>query len=70
LPPPARRLSLDALVAATLLLYPLYLDPETGLPCPAERLVECLANGVAPASLLSRLRRIEGKARNALRRAA
>jgi len=66
----ARRLSLDALVAATLLLYPLYLDPGTGLPCPAERLVECLANGVAPASLLSRLRRIEGKARNALRRAA
>lgn len=65
-----RRLDLDALVAATLLLYPLYLDPETGLPCPAERLVECLANAAPHVSLLSRLRRIEGKARNILRQAA
>ncbi|MBB4099287.1 beta-3-deoxy-D-manno-oct-2-ulosonic acid transferase [Sphingomonas kyeonggiensis] len=64
-----RRLDLDALVAATLLLYPLYLDPETGLPCPAERLVECLASAAPHVSFLSRLRRIEGKARNILRQA-
>ncbi|MEP9360921.1 beta-3-deoxy-D-manno-oct-2-ulosonic acid transferase [Sphingomonas sp. KR3-1] len=65
-----RRLSLDALVAAALLLYPLYLDPGTGLPCSAERLVECLAGAAPRASLLTRLRRIEGKARGVLRRAA
>jgi capsular polysaccharide export protein len=37
--------TLDELVAATLLLYPRYLDPNTGLPCPAEVLVERLAQG-------------------------
>lgn len=49
-PVPARRTarrSLDELVAATYLLYPRYLDPETGLPCPAEVLVERLA-GASP----------------------
>ena len=30
---------IDELVAATLLLYPRYLDPVTGLPCPAEIVV-------------------------------
>lgn len=45
--PPRRtaRRTLDELVAAALLLYPRYLDPETGLPCPAEVLVERLARG-------------------------
>lgn len=45
-PVPARRTArrtLDELVAAALLLYPRYLDPETGLPCPAEVLVNRLA---------------------------
>lgn len=45
-PVPARRSAkrtLDELVAAALLLYPRYLDPVTGLPCPAEMLVERLA---------------------------
>ena len=45
-PVPARRgraRSLDELVAATLLLYPRYLDPVTRLPCPAEVLVERMA---------------------------
>ncbi len=45
-PVPARRTarrSLDELVAAALLVYPRYLDPETGLPCPAEVLVERLS---------------------------
>jgi capsular polysaccharide export protein len=41
-PVPARRTAkrtLDELVAAALLLYPRYLDPKTGLPCPVEVLV-------------------------------
>ena len=41
----SRRLSLDELVAGTLLLYPRYLDPQTGLPCSAETVVERLADG-------------------------
>lgn len=40
----ARR-TLDEMVAAVLLQYPRYLDPVTGLPCPAEILVRRLAHG-------------------------
>ncbi len=40
-----RKRSLDELVAATLLLYPRYLDPVTGLPCPPEILIERLKAG-------------------------
>jgi len=32
-----RQLSLDELVAGVLILYPRYLDPVTGLPCPPRR---------------------------------
>lgn len=39
-----RRLSLEALVAGALLLYPRYIDPVTGLPCEAEFLVQRLAS--------------------------
>jgi len=39
-----RRRTLDELVAAALLLYPRYLDPETNLPCPAEVLVRRLTS--------------------------
>lgn len=35
-------LTLDELVAAALILYPRYLDPLTGLPCPPELLLERL----------------------------
>ena len=52
-PVPARRTrrrTLDELVAAALLVYPRYLDPVTGLPCPAEVLVERIAAGQARAS--------------------
>ncbi|MBL6456045.1 hypothetical protein JMJ55_11975 [Belnapia sp. T6] len=44
-PPPrrGRRLSLDALVAGALILYPRYCDPVTGLPCGPELLLERLA---------------------------
>jgi capsular polysaccharide export protein len=45
--PPRRtaRRTLDELVAAALLVYPRYLDPETSLPCSAEVLVERLTSG-------------------------
>lgn len=44
-----RRLCLDALVAAALILYPRYLDPVTLLPCPPERVVERFAHSPAVA---------------------
>jgi capsular polysaccharide export protein len=37
-----RRLSLEELVAGTLILYPRYLDPVTRLPCPPEIVIERL----------------------------
>jgi capsular polysaccharide export protein len=45
-----RKLTLDELVAGSLILYPRYQDPETGLPCPPEVLLERLANPGAWAS--------------------
>ena len=62
-PVPARRSvkrSLDELVAATLLVYPRYLDPVTGLPCPAEVVVDRLL-APAEAGPLVRLRRLQGR---------
>ena len=60
-PPPrrGRALTLDALVAAALILYPRYRDPATGLPCPPEVLLERLADtgGGAPAALAGGRRR-------------
>ncbi len=41
-PPRARRLSLDELTAAALILYPRYIDPVTRLPAPPEIVVETL----------------------------
>lgn len=68
---PARRtarLSLDALVAAVLIVYPRYLDPVTGLPCPPEVLVSRMAAvGSGSAATTNRLhwiaplRRWQGK---------
>ncbi|MBC2777433.1 capsular polysaccharide biosynthesis protein [Parasphingopyxis marina] len=43
-----RRLTLDELVAGTLLLYPRYIHPPTGLPCTAEEIVSWLSED-APA---------------------
>ena len=66
-PVPARRTrrrSLDELVAATLLLYPRYLDPLSGLPCPAEVVVDRLTRpGTSRVGALVRLRRAEGRMR-------
>lgn len=65
-PVPSRRNSrrtLDELVAAALLLYPRYLDPVTGLPCPPEILIGRLAEG-GPSdktSPLIRLRKLQGR---------
>ena len=64
-PVPARRSakrSLDELVAATLVVYPRYLDPVTGLPCPAEITVDRLCEGrTAVEGLVVKLRRMQGK---------
>jgi capsular polysaccharide export protein len=65
-PVPARRTarrSLEQLVAAVLLLYPRYLDPITGLPCPPEVLIRRLAE---PANkrrqgIVVQLRRLQGR---------
>ena len=62
------RRSLDELVAATLLVYPRYLDPITGLPCPAEVVVARLAAGNASdPGLLVGVRRLQGKVMRRLR---
>jgi capsular polysaccharide export protein len=63
-----RRLSLDELVAGTLLLYPRYIDPVTRLPCSAELLVERMARGEARISTpLITLRQWQGRLRSLLR---
>jgi capsular polysaccharide export protein len=57
-----RRVTLAQLVAATLILYPRYLDPVTGLPCPPEVLVARLGEQVRPrATLLTRARGLQGR---------
>jgi capsular polysaccharide export protein len=71
---PSRRTAtrtLDELVAAALLLYPRYLDPETGMPCSAETLIERLGSGAPLLDRRSRaviaVRRATGKLSKALR---
>ena len=62
-----RTCTLDALVAATLLLYPRYLDPVTGLPCPPEVLIERLKSGTRRKNtILVMLRRTQGGLRRLL----
>jgi capsular polysaccharide export protein len=46
-----RRLTLDELVAGSLILYPRYQDPVTGLPCAPEVLLERLAHPGAWAAI-------------------
>jgi len=69
-PVPARRTrrrTLDELVAATLILYPRYLDPVTRLPCGPETLVERIAAGEATIrSPLIRLRAMQGRVKRLL----
>jgi capsular polysaccharide export protein len=74
-PVPARRTarrSLDELVAAALLLYPRYLDPQTGLPCPAEVLVQRLSATTPPAlapgaAMVVGARQLQGQVRSTLK---
>lgn len=62
----AARRTLDDLVAATLLLYPRYLDPVTGLPCPPEILVRRLSEGVGrKGGPVIQLRRLQGRVNRA-----
>ncbi len=66
-----RQLTIDALVAAALILYPRYLDPVTGLPCGPEVMVERLANGsTPPVTWLIRVRAMQGKLRRFMTLAA
>lgn len=51
----SRELSLDALVAGTLILYPRYIHPPTRLPCTPEEIVDWLSTD-APAPGHKRLR--------------
>jgi capsular polysaccharide export protein len=64
-----RRLTLDELVAGVLILYPRYLDPVTGLPCPPEVLVKRMATDTARNRLgwIAPLRRWQGRLMAALR---
>ena len=65
-PPPrrGRRLTLEELSAGALLLYPRYLDPVTELPCPAEVLLDRMADRtIWHETGLMRLRRLQGRAR-------
>lgn len=70
-PVPTRRTArrtLDELVAATLLLYPRYLDPVTGLPCPAEVVVGRLSGDAARENgVLVSLRRLQGRLARSVR---
>jgi capsular polysaccharide export protein len=68
---PARRTArrtLDELVVATLLVYPRYLDPKTGLPCPPEILIERITSATASDNrgVLVGLRRLQGRLKRIL----
>jgi capsular polysaccharide export protein len=71
-PIPDRRMArrtLDELVAAALLLYPRYLDPATGLPCPPEILVRRLSEGDSQRNgPMVMLRRLQGRVNRAASR--
>ena len=72
-PVPSRRTahrSLDELVAATLLIYPRYLDPVTRLPCPPEVLINRLASGGMDTSsgIVVTFRRLQGRLNRAMSR--
>ena len=57
-----RRLTLDMLVAGVLILYPRYLDPRHGLPCPPEVFITSIVSTLGRPTWLTRLRRAQGRA--------
>ena len=68
----ARR-TVDELVAAALIVYPRYVDPRSGLPCPPEVLVNRLAEGPAAtiqSSPLVWMRRLQGRTKRRLAKLA
>ncbi len=60
-----RKLSLQELVAGALILYPIYLDPLTRLPCPPEVLAMRLAQAAPRPTLINYVRRLQGRLRGA-----
>lgn len=59
-----RRLNLSQLIAGVLLIYPLYLDPVTNLPCTPETLIRRLSGQARPQDTwLTRLRHLQGRLR-------
>lgn len=58
-----RQRTLAELVAAVLIVYPRYLDPVTGLPCPPEVLISRMTDGTDHNRLswVTRLRKLQGK---------
>ncbi|MFT9121419.1 MAG: capsular biosynthesis protein [Zymomonas mobilis subsp. pomaceae] len=57
-----RCLTLTELAAVTLILYPRYLDPVTGMPCSPEILIERLIKTPkAKMTLVTRLRQLQGR---------
>lgn len=72
-PVPGRRTarrSIEELIAAAYIIYPRYLDPVTGLPCPVEVLVERLVATPPRLNLKARalvaFRQVSGRARRLL----
>lgn len=69
LPRRTRKLTIDQLIAATLLLYPRYVDPLTHLPCGPEILIERFGRpDLWRPSPLMQVRRLQGIARKAVSR--
>lgn len=58
-----RRLARAELVAAVLIVYPRYLDPVTGLPCPPEVLIARMASGAATNRLawVTKMKQVQGR---------
>ncbi|QHI95141.1 hypothetical protein GT348_01525 [Aristophania vespae] len=67
LPRRGRTLSLAELVAITLILYPLYAEPRSGLPCSPEQLIDYLGNPTLwRPSFVMRLRYAQGRLRRCI----
>ena len=70
-PVPTRRYakrSIEELVAATLLIYPRYIDPVSGLPCPAEIIVSRLSTYEdSNQGFIVGIRRLQGRVKRRLR---
>lgn len=59
-----RQRTLEELVAAALILYPLYVDPDRGLPCSPEHLLAALADAPPRSALRNLFARLVATPRN------